>query len=174
MTHSLLKRLSGTDRRSIGESERVVKRVLANPSLFPVVFDGMLADDPVLRMRCADAVEKITFTHPEYLRPFKRKIITRAAKIEQQEVRWHVAQLVSRLSLTPRERREVVVILQDYLKDKSSIVKTFAMQALADVAERDVDLRAPIMQQIEQLTQTGTPAMQSRGRKLLAKLQRVA
>lgn len=169
--HHLLQKLSGADRRSIGKSNQVVKEVLAKPKLFEVLFDGILEDDPILRMRCADAVEKITLEHPEYLQPYKTKLIRQVAKIEQQEVRWHVAQFFSRLKLTSADRRAIVEILNEYLKDESKIVKTFSMQALADIALQEDELRPAITKQIERLTRIGSPAMRSRGRKLLAKLK---
>lgn len=164
---NILKKLEGGDRRSVGRVDEVV----AAPTLFETVFQGMLADDPLLRMRCADAIEKITLQHPEWLRPYKSQLVRRVALISQQEVRWHVAQLFSRLTLTARERRSEVTILEDYLNDESRIVKTFAMQALADIAEQDAELRRPIVRKLARLTRTGSPAMQSRGRKLLAKLK---
>jgi hypothetical protein len=154
----------------VGRSAEVVAAVLAQPEHFGNLFDGMLAADPVLRMRCADAVEKITLRQPDLLRPYKKKLIAQVAQIEQPEVRWHVAQLVTRLRLTARERRTVVGVLNRYLTDKSSIVKTFAMQALADLAEQDADLRPAIVQQLKTLTRAGTPAMRARGKKLLARL----
>ena len=169
----ILKKLTGTDRRSTGRSDEVVAEVLADPTLFDAVFEGMLADDPVLRMRAADAVEKITAQHPEYLRPYKSKLIGQVARIDQQEVRWHVAQMFSRLDLRRAERRRVADLLAEYLQDESKIVKTFSMQALADIAEQDADLRPSILMQLQELTRTGSPAMQSRGRKLLARLARM-
>jgi hypothetical protein len=170
----ILEKLKGNDRRSIGRSNEVVKEVLAKPSLFGALLEGMLSQDPIIRMRAADAVEKITSKHPELLQPYKSKIIRQVSKIEQQEVRWHVAQLFSRLLLTHGERRVVVGILNNFLKDKSKIVRTFSMQALADIAEKDIELRAPIIEKLEELTKTGSPAMKSRGKKLLAKLKRSA
>lgn len=170
--HPLLQQLTGGDRRSIGQSEKVTAAVLADPALFSIVFEGMLVDDPLVRMRCADAVEKITEQHPEWLLPHKKTLLRQVAKIEQQEVRWHAAQLFPRLPLTKAERGAVVKILHTYLTDKSGIVRTFAMQALADLAEQDESLRAPVIAQLEELTRTGTPAMQSRGRKLLAQLKK--
>ena len=168
----ILKKLKGNDRRSIGRSNEVVKEVLANPSLFAALLEGMLSQDPIIRMRAADAVEKITSKHPELLQPYKSKIIQQVSKIEQQEVRWHVAQLFSRLLLTHGERRGVVGILNNFMKDKSKIVRTFSMQALADIAEKDTELRAPIIEKLVELTKTGSPAMKSRGKKVLAKLKR--
>jgi hypothetical protein len=170
--HPLLQKLDGTDRRSIGRVDEVIHEVLSEPRLFSVVFDGMLADNPVVRMRCADAIEKITRHHPEYLLPFKERLIQQVAKVEQQEVRWHTAQLFSRLALSRAERRAVYAILSGFLSDESKIVKTFAMQALADIAERDTELRMPIVKRLRELTRTGSPAMRSRGRRLLIKLGR--
>ena len=170
--NDVLKKLEGGDRRSIGRVDEVVAEVLNDPSLFEAVFNAMLSDDPIIRMRSADAVEKITAKHPEYLQPYKRKLIQQVAKIEQQEVRWHVAQMFPRLELSKEERAVIVEILLDYLNDKSKIVKTFSMQALADFAERDASLRFKVIKLLEELTRTGSPAMQSRGRKLLERLKR--
>ena len=167
-----IKELSGGDRRSIGKSESVVADVLADARLFAPLFECMLADDPLVRMRAADAVEKITALRPDFLRPFKAKLIRRVARINQQEVRWHVAQLFSRLELNKADRHEVLLVLKDYLKDESKIVKTFSMQALADMALQDERLRPSIIGQLEALTSQGSPAMQSRGRKLLAELSK--
>jgi hypothetical protein len=63
-----------------------------------------------------------------------------------------------------------VEILMGYLGDGSSIVRTFSMQALADLAVHDARLRLQVTQLIERLTKTGKPAVRSRGRKLLRQL----
>lgn len=171
--HAILQILDGGDRRSIGRSEEVVADVLADPALFDVVFHGMLIDgNPLIRMRAADAVEKITAEHPDYLQSYKTLLLGDIAAIEQQEVRWHVAQMIPRLDLTDAERAQAVDILTGYLDDKSNIVKTFAMQALADLTEVDTALLPQVMAMIEAQVADGSPAVQSRGRKLLAKLKR--
>jgi hypothetical protein len=166
----LLAKLTGGDRRSIGRSEEVVAAVLADPTLFAVLFAGLLVDDPLVRMRTADAIEKITLQQPAYLAPYKAQLLHEVGQLAQQEVRWHVAQLLSRVELTATERRTAVELLNRYLQDQSKIVKTFAMQALADIALVDAALRPAIVAQLETLTNTGSPAMRSRGRKLLAQL----
>ena len=96
----LLQKLQGGDRRSIGRVGEVVAQVLDDPSQFETIFDGMLSDDPILRMRCADATEKVTAAHPEYLQPHKPCLLHQVAEIQQQEVRWHVAQMLPRLELS--------------------------------------------------------------------------
>jgi hypothetical protein len=169
--HPILQKLSGGDRRSIGRSDEVVAEVLADPSLFGPLFEGLTDADPLIRMRSADAVEKITRQQPAYLQPYQARLLQQVAHIEQPEVRWHVAQLFSRLTLEPAEYPVVLAILAKYLTDQSKIVKTCAMQALAHLAEQEARLRPGIISQLETLTASGSPAMQSRGRKLLARLK---
>lgn len=169
--NALLAMLSGGDRRSIGRSLEVAAEVLANPPLFKGVIRGLFSADPIIRMRAADAAEKITRHNPDLLGPHKKTLL-KIAETDQKEVRWHVAQLFSRIEWTRSERTVILTILQEYLKDKSSIVRTFSMQAMADQAEKDRKLRAGILKQLRMLTESGTPAMKSRGKKLLKRFER--
>jgi hypothetical protein len=168
----LLQKLGGGPRRSIGAANEVVAEVLARPALFRLVFEGLEKDDPVLRMRSADAVEKITRGRPELLKPYKKKILEKIAESNQPGVRWHVAQMIPRLELTARERGVAVDILFDYLYERSSIVKTFAMQGLAELAMKHTSVKEQVLPLLEELTEGGTPAMRARGRKLLKQLRR--
>ena len=167
---SILRKLEGGDRRSIGRSNEVVAEVLAERKLFSDLFAGLSFDDPVVRARAADAVEKISTIHPEYLRPYRATLVGELARCEQKEVRWHVAQMLPRLRWNAREQQEVYAILTGYLCDSSSIVKTFAMQALVDLTTQAPELRPAVLQLLKKLTVIGTPAMKARGRKLLVEL----
>jgi hypothetical protein len=172
--HTILKKLAGGDRRSIGRSNKVVEEVLARPTLFRALVQGLSVNDPVVRMRAADAMEKVTQERPDLLLPYAKRLLSIAAGEEQIEVRWHMASMLPRLRLIPSERAAAVDVLHVYLKDSSSIVKTFAMQGLADFALRDSNLSERVMPVIEELTAIGTPAMRARGRKLLTALRRQA
>lgn len=78
-----MRKLKGGDLRSKGKSEEVVSDILEQPFLFGKVFEGMLNDDPVVRMRAADAIEKVSRLHPEYLKGYKKKLIQEVSKIKQ-------------------------------------------------------------------------------------------
>ena len=168
---TILDELQGGDRRSVGRSNQVVKTVRRQPALFPALIDGMHHDDEVVRMRAADALEKLTVMNPEWLQPFKAQLIKLAARATQQELRWHLAQVLPRLELSRRDRVIVVAVFRRYLQDHSRIVKTFAMQGLTDLAIQEHRLRAPVRRRILSLTRTGSPSMKSRGRKLLLQLR---
>lgn len=169
--HPLVAKLQGTDRRTIGRSEEVVRDVLADPRQFRLVFDAMLGHDPVVKMRAADAVEKITRHHADLLRGLEDRVLTEVAAIDQREVRWHVAQLLPRLALTPPQRVQAITILRGFVDDDSRIVRTSAMQALGDLAEHDEQMRRWVLPLLAELNRTGTPVMRSRGHKLLARLE---
>jgi len=168
--HAVLQLLSGGDRRSIGESNRVVAMVREQPELMTVLIRGLQSTDPVLRMRCADAMEKATIDRPELLAPYKKILLRKLSKIEQHEVRWHIAPMFTRLSLSKNEEVFAVKTLLAYTCDQSSIVKTMAMQALVDLAFHNPALLPEIELHIKELTIIGTPAMKTRGKKLLVKL----
>lgn len=163
--------LRGGDRRSIGKSNLVAKLILSDPRRFPELFKCLWDEDPVVRMRAADAAEKITVTHPELLKSYKQELLGLLAEAEQIELRWHLALMVPRLDLSGPERARAAAALQRYLEDRSSIVKTFALQALAGLAQQDASLRGMAKRILEESLRTGTAAMKARARKLLKELQ---
>ncbi|HVZ38601.1 MAG TPA: hypothetical protein VHI13_04950 [Candidatus Kapabacteria bacterium] len=171
MREKLRRKLSGGDRRSTGRADEVVRDVLARPELFADLIEGLDDADPLVRMRCADAAEKVTREHPEYLLPHRRRCLQLLGQSMEQEGRWHLAQMVPRLRLTRAECVTVVEALFRCLADRSSIVRTLSMQALADLSANDSELRARVLPLMEHLTVTGTPAMRARGRRLLKQLR---
>lgn len=159
--------LKGVDRRSIGRSHEVTRVVLREPRRFRELIKCLWDENPVLRMRAADAAEKVSAEKPRLLDRYKAEFLGLLVETEQIELRWHLALVVPRLRLTARERQRVAAALQCYLDDRSSIVKTFALQGLADLARNDSALRGKVKQLLEKSVQSGTPAMKARTRKLL-------
>ena len=201
-SHKILGQLEGGDRRSVGRADEVAALVSRNPKLFPRLFAGLWSDDPLVRMRATDAAEKVTRTAPQLLQPYKaellgllaesalgepefvesdqqpvQKRVRRSSKQVvqqpiQQEVRWHLAVMVPRLKLIPAEAQRVASQLTVYLEDRSSIVKTFALQGLWELAQQHASVRPLVLELLERAARSGTPAMRARSRKLLAHLAR--
>jgi hypothetical protein len=168
----LVELLRGGDSRPLKGVTRVVDDVLHDPARFDELMQAMAHDDGVVRMRAADAAEKISRTDAECLQPFKSTLLLAAAMAEQPSLRWHLAQIVPRLRLDAAERKNAVAIFRRYLGDSSAIVKTCAMQGLADLALADASLRTSIVPVLRKATETGTAAMRARGTKLLEALRR--
>jgi hypothetical protein len=167
-----LDKLKGGDLRSLGNVGEVVMDVAKDESLFEEIFNGMLSDDALIRMRSADVIEKVSRLHPQYLQAYKKRLIEEVSKIEQQEVRWHVAQLFSRLELEVEEELAAVFcLLTHWLENsQSKIVQVNSLQTLADLAQKHTKLRLTVIYQIEQAMANGSPALVSRGKKLIRKL----
>jgi hypothetical protein len=159
--------LKGKDRRSIGRSNEVVALVLREPRRFKELMKCVWSEDEVLRMHAADAAEKVSAQKPRLLDPFKAELLGLLAEAEQKELRWHLALMIPRLSLTRAERLRASEEFKRYLEDSSSIVKTFALQALVDLAEQEPSLRPQVRELVECAVHAGTPAMKARARKLL-------
>src|SRR5580658_10529878 len=124
----LFSTLQGGDRKSLGQANHVVALILGQPKRFAELLECLWRDDPVVRMRAADAAEKITAQRPELLRPFKAELLGLAGEAVQQELRWHLALMIPRLQLTRAERQSAFALFKEYLNDRGSIVKTHALQ----------------------------------------------
>jgi HEAT repeat protein len=156
----------------IGRSNQVAALVSNNPELFSELISGLWSEDPLVRMRAADAAEKVTRKNRELLQPHKKELLGLMAETDQQELRWHLAAMVPRLLLKATERQCAISTLHDYLEDQSSIVKTFALQGLADLAEDDPTIRPGVIETLREAIRNGTPAMRARSRNLLLRLER--
>ena len=167
----IVSKLKGGDRRSIGNVSAVVAAVGKKPGLFKDLVAALSDPDPIVRMRAADAMEKLSADDPRLLQPFKSRLVSLAQQTRQQELRWHLAQMIPRLDLTPQETTALTGIFVDYLADDSKIVVTFAMQALCDLAVKKGSVSTRVLSALENLTRTGSPAIKARGKKLLPKLK---
>jgi hypothetical protein len=159
--------LSGGDRRSIGNAHRVAARIVDNPRLFASCVRAMSDDDPVIRMRAADAVEKASRSRPELLAAHKAAFLGSVAEINQHEVRWHLLQLLPRLSLTADERLEWFKRAVQWVQSDRRIVAAEALSALFGLACSDESLRVHAVTIAVQSLDGPSPALRARARKLL-------
>ena len=83
-----------------------------------------------------------------------------------------MAQIAPRLKYTTSEENEIIELLKAYLRHKSKIVRVSAMESLAIIAEKNNTMLDEVIDIITVQMQTGSPAIQSRGRKLLQRLER--
>ena len=170
----VLDKMRGGDLRSIGKSNDVVIEIKKKPSLIDDVFGGLNSDDPVLKARCADVIEKATRGNPELLTGHKKQIISMLKTESRQEVCWHLAQLIPRLQYTSSEEFEIFEVLKRFLSHKSKIVRVCAMESMVDLTERNHALLNEVTRIIRLQVNTGSPAVQARGRNLLKRIDRQA
>jgi hypothetical protein len=107
--------------------------VSGGAKLFPRLITGLWSAESLVRMRAADAAEKVTGKPRELLQPYQDELLGLMAETQEQELRWQLAVLVPRLELNARERQVAISSLHRYREDRSSVVKTFALQGLVDL-----------------------------------------
>jgi hypothetical protein len=164
---SIAQRLGGGDLRSIGDADAVARDLLAHEALVAEAVALMMADDALLRARSADALEKAARQRPAILRPHKRALLRAMETATQQEVRWHIAQMLPLIELSPRERQSAREKLRAYLLDESRIVQVCALQALWDLVTAGKRRGTDLESLAERLAREGAPAVRARARRLL-------
>ena len=118
-------------------------------------------------MRAADACEKVSRVRPEWLAAYKQQLLAHARRASEQELKWHLAQMLPRLPLTARQKASAVTLLKRFLDDPSRIVRVSALQALADFSAGDRRLRNELSAILARLKNDTAPSVQARARKLL-------
>ena len=79
--------------------------------------------------------------------------------------------MITRTPLTEAETARAAAVLQSWLNDKSSIVKTSAMHGLAGLTRWEPSLQPEVLDMLRILSRSGTPAMRARGRILLKRIE---
>lgn len=166
----LIARLSGGDRRSPGAAGEVAAEAIADPTLVPLLVDLLRGDDSLIRMRAADALEKVSRDRPEMVAPFADTLVREIGPHPQQEIRWHIAVMLPRLALAGDLRDDAVALARSYLDDRSRIVVADAMSALAFFARDDPVLRAWLVPELERFAAGDIFSARSRAKRLLKEL----
>ena len=168
----MLGRLTLDSWSTTAEIEEVATAALQHPSLIEGVAEFLFHDAAHVRGKAARVLAVIAQQQPRGVQPYKDLLIQEVAHGEHWLARYSFCNLITRLSLTPGDVEQVKQILMAYLNDESNGVKAAAMQALVELTRLQPALKEEVLPIIETLTQTGTPAMRARGRKLLKRLYR--
>lgn len=168
----LLDRLTGGDLRSIGDADAVVAIVGDNQDCFDEVFQGFYSDNPVLRMRVSDVIEKSARRYPELLNKHTVAIVKRLPVWdEQQEVKIPLALMLGYLTLSKAQLPTVKKYLRKWLPDtRSRIVQVNCMHSLVDLGLKHGESREALINLVNEQMEKGSAAVKARGRKLLKKL----
>ena len=146
--------------------------VLENPRLTGQLVSCLWDEDDCIAGRAADALETVASESPRSVVRYKEALLGLLADVGPIKLRWHLALTVTGMKLSRSECRRVAEILDSWLDHTSSIVKTCAMQGLAELTQKDPSLEDEVIDLIRTLSRSGTPAMRARGRALLNQLEK--
>jgi hypothetical protein len=152
----------------------------AQPRLAARLVELLWDDHPGVVLRAADVLERISARNSGTPNPILARILGDSkdallgllSEAQPKKLRWNLALSIGRLPLTVPDCRRAVAALQTYLDDSSSIVKTAALQGLADLTRHDPSQLPAVLDLLRIHGRSGTPAMRARSRILLNQLEK--
>lgn len=161
---------------SVGRVKEVVPLIQAQPALAAYVVELIFEQDIGVSQRAADVLERVSYKpSPALYRVLARSkeaLVGLLPVAQPKKVRWNLALTLGRLPLTVAEARRSANVLQSWLDDPSSIVKTAALQCVADLTRHDRSSLPMVLDLLRIHSRSGTPAMRARCRLLLQSLEK--
>ena len=161
---------------ALGRVRELTARLLADPGKAGHLVEFLWDDDPGVASRAADVLERISRrglpARERILPAAKKALLGLLPEAAPKKLRWNLALMLGRLPLMVAEARRAAEVLHSWLNDPSSIVKTAALQGLADIVLQDPSLLPVVLDLLRIHGRSGTAAMRARSRILLKKLEK--
>ena len=149
-----------------------MKKALLSVPMRREIYDLFLDDDPVVAMRASYVAMKMAQSDPSTAHEFKGSTLNNLANYTQQEVRWHVPQLLVHMKLTPAERRMAYAVVMEWSEtDPSKIVAYYGLQAAASFAEVDDTLLEDLIPRLRTLNARGAKSISNRCKRIAKQLE---
>ena len=161
-----------------GRVLEITQLIVRQPRRAERLIEFLWDDDPGVASRAADVLERVS-AHPSpalmrILNQYKEALLGLLPDARFIKLRWNLAFVLPRLALTLPEARRAAATLYTFLDDRSSIVKTAALQGLADLTRHDPDSLSAVLDLLRIQGRSGTPAMRARSRHLIKRLDPAA
>jgi len=122
----------GGHANSLGRVNEVIEITLGDASRLDELYACLFDEDAWVRMRAADALEKICRQQPDWLLPYIDKFQEELSASTQPSIQWHLAQIYEQVSLTHKQKQFAQKWLAGLLstKDVDWIVAANVMDTL--------------------------------------------
>jgi hypothetical protein len=162
--------LSGGDRRSVAESDRVLDLVRRNPIRVSELVGLTQDEDWLVSMRALDLLEKLAHERPDWIAPHKGVFIGELADSDKWEIRLQIVRALPLFDWSPAAQRRVVEILLRDIGHTQKFVKAWALDSLATLSEKDASLRGVVSRSLREFEESGSKALASRARQIRRRL----
>jgi HEAT repeat protein len=167
---TLIHWLSEGDLTSDGRANEVAELVASNPALWPDLTAALSSPQPAVRGHAADALEKVTRSHPDWARAHLPALRQLALADPVAMVRWHLAMVLGHLAgfdetVDPSSRT-----LEKLLHDPSATVRSWALTSLCIIGRLSPNRSPRITRQISALTRDPSAAVRKRALRALETL----
>jgi hypothetical protein len=164
--------LSGGDRRSIADSDRVRTMIEADPSLVCELVALTADDDWLVTQRALDLLEKVAHEHPDWIAQHKKIFIGPLASSDKWEIRLQIVRALPLFHWSPAQERRVEKILLENVRYPQTFVRAWALDGLATLAERKAELVPIVRRHVGTFERSPSKALQARARQIRARLDK--
>lgn len=163
---------TGGHANSLGEVPKVIQIVLDDQQRLHELYDCLFDQDAWVRMRAADALEKVCRVHADWLAPYIDKLARDFSGNSQPSIQWHMAQIYAQVSLTGQQKATAILWLKNLLssKDIDWIVAANAMTTLVQFTKDGSFPKDQMLQLLAVQQQHKSSAVVRRATKFLAEL----
>lgn len=147
---------------------RTLRARIKDQLSFDSLFELLYHHERPLVLRAAEAIEKVTTKHQEFLRTHKLDLLRLFTTSDHPELKGRLAQLITRVTLLPDEAGEVWKILQYWTRNpnEGKLVRVHALQSLYELARIYPDFREPFQETLAAVAHEPIRSLQARIRKL--------
>lgn len=162
----------GGKSNSLGRVDEVIETVLEDRSRLHELYNCLFEEDAWVRMRAADAMEKICREHPEWIEPYIDKFLQELASSTQPSIQWHLAQMFRQVELTDSQRSSVITWLKSLLSttDVDWIVSANSMETLVKLCLEGTVPKSEVINLLQLQQKHKSNAVVKRATKLLQTL----
>ena len=164
--------LDGTNRKSKGEAKQVSKNLRQFPEKFLELLECFNHPNQVIHIRAAHVIQMLASQIPMTIERYQKVITDIYKKTEVPEVKWILAQMLNQFTFTKAQQKGIKHILENDLNAPHKFLVAHTIEALANHLIKYHYNLTNFKSKLVQLTATGSPAIQARGRKILKKLDR--
>jgi hypothetical protein len=158
--------LKGGDRRSIAQSKRALAHLKKNPGKVDELASLVHDEDWLVSMRAFDLMEKLAHEQRDWIEPHKDVFVGPLADSDKWEIRLQVVRALPLFRWTPAKRKRAVAILKRDVSHPRTFVRAWALDGLAQFAERDESLMPDVRRGLEEFERSGSKALAARARKI--------
>lgn len=162
--------LSGGDRRSIADSQRVRALVEQRPTRIRELAALTADEDWLVVQRALDLLEKFAHEHPEWIEPYKRVFIGPLADSDKWEIRLQIVRALPLFRWTAAQSRRVEAILTANVSFPQTFVRAWALDSLATLSLRRPRLAPLVLRHLVAFEQSPSKALQARARAIRERL----
>ena len=169
----LEKELTGGHPNSLGNTIKVVNKIIKDPQKINALFSCYSSNDEVVRLRTSNAFKRIFKEHPEWLKPLLNKFFTKIPKLNQPSAMWTLAQICFDCEdqLTTMQLNKAKKILKEFMVTCDDwIVQNMCIQTLGTWAQEDEELKKWLVPKLKKLSKDKRKSVSKRSLSYLKKL----